>query len=149
MAKFRFQLRAVLEHRKMVEQQKQRAVAELQAQRLRLEGVIRQCEQAIRQERTELKGLLSEADIRGARWQAAASIRLVATAQRTALELAGVFKRQETARADLLEATKRRKAVELLRDRRFEEWKQDQNRREMAAMDELAVMAAGRKEDQP
>ena len=149
MAKFRFQLRAVLEHRKMIEQQKQRAVAELQAQRLRLEGAIRQCELAIRQERTELKGLLTEADIRGARWQAAAAIRLVATAQRTALELAGVLKRLEMARAELLEAAKRRKAVELLRDRRFEEWKQDQNRRELAAVDELAVMAAGRKEETP
>jgi flagellar protein FliJ len=48
---------------------------------------------------------------------------------------------------DLLEATKRRKAVELLRERRFEQWRLDLERRETAAVDELAVMRYGRKED--
>ena len=73
--------------------------------------------------------------------------RLAGTAQRTVLELAGLLRRLESARAELLEAAKRRKAVELLKDRRFEEWRSDQNRRELAAVDELAVMAAGRRGD--
>jgi flagellar FliJ protein len=146
-AQFRFQLEVVLRHRKNIEQQKQRAVAELEVQRVRLENLIRQCQEGIARERAELKTRLSEADLRGARWQAAASMRLVTAARRAALELAGVHKRIEAARAELLEAAKRRKAVELLKERRFEEWRQMEARRDLAAVDELAVMAAGRKEE--
>ena len=149
MAKFRFQLEAVLKHRKNIEQQKQRAVAELEIQRVRLEGAIRGFQDGIAREKAELRGMLNEADLRGARWQAAASMRLLNAARRAALELAGVYKRIETARADLLEAAKRRKAVELLKERRYEEWRQTEARRELAAVDELAVMAAGRKDDAP
>ncbi len=147
MAKFRFQLEVVLRHRKSIEQQKQRAVAELETLRVRIENIIRGCQQGLDREKAELKGFLSRADMRGARWQAGASRRLVAAAQRAALELAGVYKKIEIARAELLEATKRRKAVELLRERRFEEWKQGEARREMASVDELAVLAAGRKDE--
>src|SRR5690349_7684996 len=133
MARFRFQLETVLRHRRMIEREKQSAVAELETQRVRLENGIRDCQRAVAREKGELTGRLTEADLRGARWQAAAAMRLIAAAQRAALELAGVLKRLEFARADLLEAAKRRKAVELLRERRFEEWRLDQNRREMAA----------------
>ena len=149
MARFRFQLQAVLDHREMIEQQKQRAVAEIESQRVRLEHLIRGYQRGIVRERDELKRRLSEVDFRGVRLQAAAQLRLVVAAQRAALELAGVLKRLEAARRELLEAAKRRKAVELLRERRFEEWRLDQSRRELAAVDELAVMAAGRKEGTP
>jgi flagellar FliJ protein len=144
MARFRFQLETVLRHRRNIEREKQRAVAELETQRVRLENDIRECQQGLERERGELTGRLTEADLHGVRWQAAAAMRLIVAAQRAALELAGVMKRLGVARADLLEAAKRRKAVELLRERRFDEWKLDQNRRELAAVDELAVMAAGR-----
>ena len=87
--------------------------------------------------------MLQAADMRGVRFQAGAATRLIASAQRAVLELAGVHKRLEAARAVLLEATKRRKAVELLKERRFEEWQQEQARREAAATDEIAVMRAG------
>lgn len=146
MAKFRFKLEAVLRHRTMIEQQKQRALADLETERLRLEAYIRRCQDGIEQERSELRGLLSAADLQGARWQAGASIRLVARAQRAAIELAGVHKRISAAREELLAATRRRKAVDLLKERRREEWVSEQSRREMATVDELAVMAAGRKD---
>ena len=93
-----------------------------------------------------MKAGLVAGDINAVRLQSGAAVRLAAAAQRKALELAGVLKRLESARAELLEATKRKKAVELLKERRFEEWKRDQDRRELAAVDELAVMAAGRKD---
>lgn len=147
MARFRFKVEVVLKHRKTIEQQKQRAVAELETQRVRIEGVIRRCQEGLVREKSELRGRLSDADLRGARWQAAASMRLIAAARRAALELAGVHKRIEAARAELLEAAKRRKTVELLKERRFDEWKLDESRRELAAVDELAVMAAGRATD--
>ena len=42
-----------------------------------------------------------------------------------------------------MEASRQRKAVELLRERRYEEWKQARDKAEAAALDELAVMRAG------
>lgn len=149
MAKFRFRLQAVLDHREMVEQQKQKAVAELEGHRVRLEERIRECQRSIAAEKAGQRSMLGSADILGARRQASAALRLMVAAQRTAIELAGVHKRLEAARAELLEAAKRRKAVELLRERRLDEWKQDMDRREAAALDELSVMRAARKGDEP
>jgi flagellar FliJ protein len=145
--KFRFALQAVLDQRERVEQQKQRGVAEVEAQRAVIEGRLRELQRAITQEKAEQGAKLRTGDVAGARGQAAAIVKLAAAAQRTVLELAGVHKRLEAARADLLEATKRRKAVELLRERRFEEWRLDLERREAAETDELAVMRAGRKDE--
>ena len=147
MPKFRFALQAVLDQRERVEQQKQRIVAEIEGQRAAVEGRLRELQRAITQEKGEQGEKLRAGDVAGARGQAAAIVRLAAAAQRVVLELAGVHKRLEGARADLLEAAKRRKAVELLRERRYEEWRLDLERRDAAETDERAVMRAGRKED--
>lgn len=148
MSVFRFKLQPVLDHREMIEQQKQKAVAILEVDRVRLEGLIRDCQQGLVDESAALRECLGNSNIRGVRQQAAASMRLTITAQRAALELAGVFKRIEAARADLLAATKRRKVVELLKERRREEWLHDQTRRELAAADELMIMRAGARGDE-
>lgn len=142
MARFRFELEAVLQHRIRLEQEQQRVVAELETSRAALESAIRSCQDGLVRERAEMRAVLAANDIRGARFQAGAATRLVGSAQRAVLELAGVHKRLEGARAMLLEATKRRKAVELLKDRRFEEWRQLQAKREAEAIDEMAVMRA-------
>ena len=62
------------------------------------------------------------------------------------LALAGLARRIETARGALDVARGRRKAVESLRERRHREWKLLQDRREVAAQDELATIAAFRRE---
>lgn len=147
MARFRFELQVVLDQRERVERDRQKVVAELEAQRVSLEDVIRRCQDGLARERMQLREMLKGSDLRGVRYQVAASGRLAATAQRAVLELAGVHKRLEAARQALLEAARQRKAVELLRERRFEEWRQEQNRRESAAADELVVMRAGLGDD--
>jgi flagellar protein FliJ len=144
--RFRFRLQAVLEHREMVEQERQRAVAALERDRVRLEEVIRGCQREIERERDELRAGLGSGDIRAAKLQSAAMLRFIADARRAVLELSGVLKRMERARASLLEAATARKAVELLRERQLLEWKTGENRREAAAVDELVVMRAGRKD---
>lgn len=143
MAKFRFELQAVLDLRERVERDRQIVVAELEAQRVALEGVIRNCQDDLVQERATLRTMLQESDLRSARQQYAVAGRLTVRAQRAVLELAGVHKRLEAARAALLEASRQRKAVELLRERRYDEWKQAREKAEAAALDELAVMRAG------
>ncbi len=148
MARFIFQLQAVLDQRENEEGVKQRAVAVLERERMRLEQSIRDARDRLAHETEELRALLGAggAPVRldSARAQASAGLRLHGEAQRHVLTLAGVHRRLEAARAELLEASKRRKAVQLLRDRRYEEWRIAQNRRENAEIDELAVMRHAR-----
>jgi flagellar FliJ protein len=144
--RFRFKLQAVLDHREMVEQERQRAVAALERERVRLEEVIREAQQAILREQAGQRSGLSAGDLLAARRQSAAAAHHSTGAQRAALELAGVHKRLLNARAALLQAAKERKAVDLLRERHFDAWRNEENRREASAVDELAVMRAGRKD---
>lgn len=149
MPRFRFELEPVLEQRLRDEHDRQRSVAELERERLALEDEIRACQRAIDQERDDLRSLLGAGgggavDLRAARMQAGASLGHMARAQRAVLKLAGVHKRLERARAELLEATKRRKAVENLRQRRYEQWKREQDAAEARELDDLSVMRFAR-----
>ncbi len=150
MARFIFRLQPLLRARQAVERQRQVAVAALERERLGLENELRAAQRAILAEQRELReqlapnvrGARARLDLRGVRFQAGASLRLATGAQQVVLRLAGAHKRLEQARAQLLEAAKARKAVELLRERQFEEFTTEQKRREGAAMDDLMVMRA-------
>ncbi len=154
MARFRFELEAVLEQRRGVEREKQLAVATLEAKRLEIEDEIRGHQRQLVQEKSDLREHLGSAraggergvDLRTVRMQANASLHLVARAQQAVLRLAGVHHRLDAARVGLIEATTRRRAVEVLKERRFEAWKDAQDRRENAALDEMAIIAASRQE---
>ena len=153
MARFIFPLQALLDQRESVERTRQLAVAAIERERLELEGRIASCQDQIRSHKGDLRdllagtsaeGLQSGVDTRTVRLQASASLHAQASAQRLALQLAGVYRRLQTAQVELRKATTARKAVEVLKQRRFEAWKREQSRRETAALDELATMAAGR-----
>lgn len=144
MAKFRFELEAVLTARIAAERRCQLAVAELEAERIGIEMEIQRLQRGMGLERdqmrTSLKGRDGTVDLPAARMQAAAAVRLTATAQQAVLRLAGVHRRLEGVRAELIKAATARRAVELLRERRFEAWRRDLIDRENKAVDELAVM---------
>jgi flagellar protein FliJ len=146
MPRFRFPLEAVLQQRERVEQDRQRIVAELEVMRLRLESELRRCASTLHEERSTQREHLMSGDFVDVRMQAAAIAKLGARADRAVVELAGVHRRLEAARAQLLEAMKARKAVELLREKRLEEWTSEQNHMEARSTDEIAIMRAGRKE---
>ncbi len=127
------------------EREKQTALAVVQAERLALEDAVREMQSRIVAERAELRSVLAgggAVDLAAARLQASASLNAVARTQQLALKLAGAHKRVEHARQELLEAARQRRAVELLRERRYEAWKTEMAQRENAALDELAIMAA-------
>ncbi len=153
MARFTFELDAVLEHRAMLEREKQLVVAGLETQRLEAEERIRSYQAAIAAGKDDLRERLAGAkdgaavDLRPVRAQAAAALHLVGRARQAVLHLAGVHQRLSAARLELLEATTRRKAVEVLKHRRYERWRAEERRREDAALDELNVMSASRVED--
>lgn len=155
MGVFRFELEPVLDQRTRVERDRQRAVAELERERLGLEDRIRGKQALLGDAKRHLRAELAGPDgggggrrlqPHGVRLQATASLHLVAEVQRLALTLAGVHKRLEAARALLLEATMRRKAVELLRKRRYDEWRRAEARREAAETDDIVTGRACRRE---
>lgn len=154
MAKFVFPLEAVLKQRKAAEERKQRAVAVLEAERLAIEEEIRACQLAIRQERDDLRRILHEeqreggVDLRGARMQASAALRMVAKTHDGVTRLAAVASRIDAARLELIDAMRRRRAIEIMKERQFEEWRQAGNRADALATDELAVMRAARVRDE-
>lgn len=154
MARFHFQLEAVLEQRRAVERTRQVTVAGLERQRMDAEERIRSLQRQIGAEKEDLREALSAETVRGravdlryVRLQAGASLHLTAKAQHTVVQLAGVFKRLDAARLELVQATTRRKAVEVLKERRYEAWRVEEARRENAALDELSVMHASRQEN--
>lgn len=153
MARFVFELEAVLKQRLVVERTRQRALAAIERERVVLEDSLRACQGQIRTEKDELRAALCASgegqpvDLRGVRMQAGASLTLAARARQIVLKIAGTMRRVEAARALLLEATTRRKAVETLRERRLAAWNEVQRRREDAAIDEIAVMRGARAEE--
>lgn len=168
MARFKFGLQRLLDHRERLEQEKQKAVAELERQRVQLEGRIREHQRSIVDTRSELRqallgerlgpagvvptgvrahhdrerGSVSFADVRS---QAAASLGLVMKTQQLAIGLAGLHRRLDAARLELLKAATDRKAVELLREKRRRRWLEEENRRETARLDDLTAARAARR----
>ncbi|QQS09797.1 MAG: flagellar FliJ family protein [Phycisphaerales bacterium] len=155
MPKFRFQLEPVLRQRLAVERQKQVALAGVERERLAIEARIQEGHERFAREREELRSILGPRDatissgdpnpvsLRAASWQASASLAVLAETQRLTVALEKVNARLAAARRDLADAMTRRKAVELLKERRLEEFRAAQSRAENASLDELAVMRAG------
>jgi len=147
MAKFRFKLDPLLRARRIEEREKQRAVAEVERERRELEDRLRNMQQQITAGKHDLRGRLTGLIDPGAlRQQARNSLNLSRSAQRIVLELAGVHRRLDAAREELVEAMRRRRAVELLRDKRYEQWLAEQEKADVAMIDELAVQSAAREE---
>jgi flagellar biosynthesis chaperone FliJ len=173
MAKFVFKLEAVLEQRRARESQRQSAVARIERERVEAEEEIRAFQRAIERERDELRLMLGSRepgmpdviagglggsefqvdagpamiDLRGARQQASATLRSVARAQQAVLKLAGIHRRLDAARLELLKAATDRKAAELLREKQYRAWLAEQNRKDAAMVDEIAVTRFGREGD--
>ncbi len=143
MPRFRFNLDPLLKHRHRLEGDKQRALAVLDRRRLEIENHIREMQQRIVENKAELgRSLIGAVDTSAIRAQAAMSMQLDAQTRRLVLVLAEVYRRIERARAELLEARTRAKAIDRLRDRRYEDWRRALSKRETAANDDLTTVRA-------
>lgn len=144
---FTFKLEPLLKVRKRTEERHQRTVAAVERQRLELEGRLKRQQDLIGQHKATWRGkLVGMVDIASLRLQAAAALGAVREAQQLVLQLAGVRQRMEATRGELLEAAKARRAIELLKERRFARWKADLDKQETNLLDELSTQAASRKE---
>jgi len=145
MARFRFQLQPVLDARLRAEDERRRDVATLEAERRRLEDRLRSGQVSISGARDDVRSaLVGTVRPDALRAQANASLACMRDAQRLVLELAGVHRRLEVAQAALAEAAKQRRAIELVKERRFEIWRREQDRREQSALDEVATIRGAR-----
>lgn len=145
MAKFIFTFESLLKARRVTEQRYQRHVAEIEGERMELENRLRTTQRTIAESRRSLQGnLVGRIDAQSLRVHAAASIALMRSAQRMALDLAGVHRRLEAARLELIEAARHRRAIEILRERRLDSWTSAIQKAETIALDELAVINAAR-----
>jgi flagellar export protein FliJ len=146
---FRFRLQPVLEHRRRIEEERQRAVAAQERERLRLEEAIRGHARLLTRTHAGQRLLLTSpaTDMQQVRRQAAAAAAVARDARRDAITLAGVLSRLAAARQELMKAVTARKAIERLRERRYEAWAAASARAEAGALDEIAVMRAARARD--
>lgn len=144
MAKFAFNLQAVLRQREHLEELRQREFAAAQAEVTRWEAALRELDGTMRiatQEMrdTHLTGRLDMSFISAHR-------RFTFAMQRKALELAQQIAAAQAladkARLALVEATKQRKIIEKLREKQFERWRTDLAMKETAALDEVGMQLA-------
>lgn len=150
MAKFVFELEALLEQRRREERERMTALAAIERERLELELAATRLGRELRDEREVLRVELSagrSVDLGRVRLQSSASLHGVRRTHELALRAAAVLKRLDAARAELLRATTRRRAVEKLRERRHEAWLSVQRRLEASELDELVTSRFGRTED--
>lgn len=146
MPRFKFQLEGVLEHRKNIEQEKQRALAAVLAEMQRLKHELTDLDQMARSAIADLRenrltGALDMSFLAAhRRFSGSVQRRAIALAQKMAL----VQRQIDQARAALAEAAKQRKIIEKLRERQLERWQAQQHRQEMEELDDIGMQLAFR-----
>lgn len=155
---FMFNLQPVLEQRKRREDACQHAVMELERRRVEVESRIRRIQAGIASAHHEMRDLVASerragqgrgVPIGDVRLAASAAMGLVARAQRSVIELAGLHEKLNAARIELIRASADKKAVERLRERRHESWRREQSRREIAELDDITMARVARKDVSP
>lgn len=141
MAQFHFQLQGVLEHRERIEKDRQRDLAAAQAEMVRLNGELQAIDREVQQNTAEVRDhhLVGRLDMAFL----AAHRRYMLGMRRKVVGLAQKISSQQhvvtAARDALAEASKQKKILEKLRDKRRQQWAQTLSRREAAALDELTT----------
>ena len=140
MARFQFRFDPVLRQRQAAEDHCQRELALLLRQRMILQSQLRSMQQAISQSKRNLAdGLVASVDLNRVSQFARYSGQETRRAQQIVVRMSGLEKQIEQARELLLDATRARRTMELLRERRYEKWRAEQQRRETIEMDEVAL----------
>jgi flagellar protein FliJ len=144
MASFTFNLDGVLRHREFVEKERQRELATAQGELAELEAQLRALDQDAVAATNDLRDnrLVGRIDLAflaaHRRFAIAMQRKALGIAQKIAVAQQNVNQR----RAALAEAAKERKAIEKLREKRFEQWRAEQSKKEADALDEAGMQLA-------
>ena len=141
---FVFRLEALLTHRKQVEKGRQRRVAQIQQEVQAVVRLIQETEARISAENRTLgvKELTGKLDLQyiahEKRFVGALQVKITLAVQKRA----GLEQVLAGARAELLAAARARKVIDKLREKQFQRWRAQQERKEAALMDEIATQLA-------
>jgi flagellar FliJ protein len=142
MAGFQFKLQPVLKVRQAAEDRCQRELADIMRRRNAAHDRLREMQQTIVESKHALAtGLVGAVNVSHIGQFARYSAQVRVRAQTLLRELAGIEREVNAARARLLEATRARKALELLRDKQQARWELERRRREAVEMDELGTQS--------
>jgi len=140
MADFQFKLQPLLAHRQRIEDQRQRALAQLLREKLILETQIRNHQGTITDDKRSMSdALVGRVNVDRIRRHAAHSGQVAIRLQQIAYRMFQLNQKIEEGRRQLVDAVKQRKAVELLRDKQYERWKRQVERREARELDEVGT----------
>jgi flagellar FliJ protein len=141
MKKFRFSLGTVLKVREQKERLAQQEVQAVESQLKMIRDKVEELKQEGEALYQSLPGqvgrALSAADLRGQFDYLQYLNQLIAYQEDEAMRVNNILAGK---RHELMEAAKERKAIEQLRDRRFEEWQAETRLEEQNFLDELAVL---------
>lgn len=140
MAKFVFQLQAVLRQRELVEEQRQREFAAVQAEMAALEAQLRAMDAEAQAATADVRAnrLTGPLDLAYLAAHRRYSVAMQRKAVGVAQQMAGLQRRVDEARAALAEAAVRRKILEKLRDNQHAAWAAAAERKETEQLDEVA-----------
>lgn len=142
MQSFQFKYKVVLRQREVIEQGKQRALAKLMHRRNSMIAQLREMQETISQsKRDAAEGLVGTVDLGAIAGIARYSASCALKGNTLVRELAQLENLVEQARNELIEASKNRKALELLRDRQRQAWELEQRRMEAKRLDEQTTQA--------
>ncbi|MEM1355200.1 MAG: flagellar export protein FliJ [Planctomycetota bacterium] len=146
MSQFVFRYQSVLKQRIDAERREQKQLARLMHQRNGMVDSLREMQTTISQSKRDAAGgLVGKVDLDAIAGIARYSARCAAQGHGLVRQLAALETQVEQAKSTLLEATKQRKALELLRDRQYEAWRLEQRRMEAKRLDEQTTQAHARR----
>lgn len=141
MAKFVFQLEAVLRHRKQLEKERQRALAQILEKMTELQMQLRELDETVQRANSQMRAEHLTGNINIG--YLTAHRRFMFATQRKALTLMQrmtlVQRQVDEARQQLADAARYRKVIEKLKERHHERWKMELSRRELSEMDEIGM----------
>jgi flagellar protein FliJ len=147
MPRFHFKLDALLTHRRQIEKEKQRRVAQVQQEIQIVRRHIQDAQSLIHAQNQTLgaKELTGRLDMQyiahEKRFVGALTVRIVLALQK----LAGLEQALASARAELLAAARDRKVIEKLREKQYTRWRLELERKEAAVIDEIGTQLAVRR----
>jgi len=144
-ARFTFRYQTLLDHRRRLEDEAQRDLARHLRTRAILHDQLRDQQDTITRSKHDLAGaLVGKVDVAAVSSFARYSGSVAARARQIVTRLAQLEKEIDAARRRLLDATRKRKVLDLLHDRHHEQWKREQAARETAELDDLTTQRYAR-----
>lgn len=151
MARFIFNLEAVLTQRKHAERQRQRDLAVVEGQMNALQNQLKAINDAMRQAGDDLRDnhLTGRLNMDFLSAHRRFSISMQRNAMTLAQKIALAQRQVDEARKLLAEAAKQRKAIEKLKENQLQRWRAERQRAELSELDEIGMQLAYQRAGEP